>query len=207
MPSFLVVTDASIESDGFRFIVGELDAPLGWLRYVPERFSDFLDYMEKNGIPRAVIFASDFERTRRGLRIFRDWLTKECTAEFERDIRAGHLTFEEVREIQPLVFDVPAFQRFHAQLFKAHCLPKGRKGKRTKYRPKVEELYALACRIYRETPGLSWESACYSATERRPDLVPKSWLADAGGNLKRDAARYWDKSRYSQLSFRQSRDR
>lgn len=67
--------------------------------------------------------------------------------------------------------------------------------------------WAVIERIYRETPGLSWESACYSATEQRPDFVPPSWRADPDGNLKREAARYWDKSRYSQLSYRQNRDR
>jgi len=139
--------------------------------------------------------------------MFYDWCNAKQAEVFEREIRAGNMTFEEAREARPEVFDVPAFQSFHAQLFRANQLPKGKKGKRAKYRREVEELYAMASRIYRETPGLSWEAACDSATEQRPDLVPPNWRADPGGNLKREAARYWDKSKYSQLSYRQRRDR
>ena len=111
-----------------------------------------------------------------------------------------------MREIRKEVFDVPRFQRFLSKSFAGGDLPKRGKGKRRKHNQAVEDLYALACRIYKETPGISWEGACFTATETRPDLIPDSWKADPDGNLKREAARYWDDSIYTQREYRLSRD-
>lgn len=174
---------------------------------VGKPFDAFLAELAKAGITRPALQKLNTTGAEKVLNMFFAWCNAKQAEVFEREIRAGNMTFEDARESRPEVFDVPEFQSFHAQMFKADKLPKGKKGKRTKYRREVEELYALASRIYRETPGLSWESACYSATEQRPDFVPPSWRADPDGNLKREAARYWDKSRYSQLSYRQNRDR
>ncbi|MCC6076041.1 hypothetical protein ACFPTX_16070 [Pseudomonas sp. GCM10022188] len=195
-------------ANGFRFLFADDSGELtGWISHYPERFGDFLDHMEAHGIPRAVALDSDTARATLGVRLFSDWLTNEKAIEFERDIRAGLLTFEDARRVHPGVFKAPAFQRFFALAFAAGKLPRGKPGKRRIHNPKVEALYALACRIYRETPGLSFEAACADATEQRPDLVPDTWREEPGRNLLREATRYWDKSPYSQLSYRQSRDK
>lgn len=203
----LPVLDARIGEDGFRFLVGESQAPLGWLRYNPERFADFLDDWEMNGTPRAAIFASDLALSTYGLRQYNEWADRQTAAAFIHDIQAGHLTFEEAKKIRPTAFNVPELQKFLAQSFATDQMPRRRPGKRRKPRPEVVELYALACRIYRESPGMSWEYACHLSTAQRPDLVPPEWQKDPDGNLKREAARYLDKSPYSQLSYRESRDK
>ena len=202
------ILEMSVCTDGFSFITADdLNNPKLELKYEPEHFARFLGDLSAASMPPSAVLNLNTAGACKILILFYNWLNEQQAAAFEQDIESGKLTFEEARDIRPEVFDVPAFQRFHAQRFKNGSMPKGRKGKRTTFRPEVEALYALACRIYRESPGLSWEYACYSATEARPDLVPQTWRSDPDGNLKREAARYWDKSLYSQLSYRQRRDR
>lgn len=201
----------SVDEEGFTFILAD-DAtgePKTELKYEPNRFKDFLVDIGIGQVGQQIANLSKLDpvASQQLLSVFFKWLNYKQSKVFESEIEAGVLTFEEAREIRPEVFDVPSFQRFHAEMFKQNQMPKRRKGKRAKYRREVEELYALACRIYRESTDLSWESACYAATERRPDLVPDTWRNDPDGNLKREAARYWDKSPYTQLSYRQQRDR
>jgi hypothetical protein len=202
------VLTMEVVEDGFVFVLAnEEGKPENEVKYQPEHFGEYLQEIAKAGIPTETILSLGTTGAAGMLQTFFSWLNHKLAAEFERDIRSGKLTFDEARKIRKEVFDVPSFGRFFAQSFKNGDMPKGKRGKRTKYRREVEELYALACRTYRETAGLSWEAACFSATEQRPDLVPSSWCTDPDGNLRREAARYWDKSMYSQLSYRQSRDR
>jgi hypothetical protein len=201
------ILEMSVSTDGFHFVTADDLGNSKWeLKYEPAHFPRFLADLCAASMPPAAVFNLNTAGSCKILVLFFNWLNEQQAAVFEQDIESGKLTFEEARDIRPEVFDVPTFQRFHAQRFKVGNMPKGKKGKRVKYRPEVEALYALACRIYREDTALSWEDACYSATEARPDLVPQSWHSDPDGNLKREAARYWDKSPYSQLSYRQRRD-
>lgn len=200
----LLVTDGFIAEGGF-----SLSSPSagGWFTYLPDHFERWLDYMDRFGVSRSVLFAADFLKSAVALGLFKRWALTETANEFERDIRAGSLTFEEARDICPDVFKVASFQQFHSLRYAAYQMPQRKKGKRPRYCPREEALYALACRIYKENHDSSWEGACYAATVQRPDLVPEKWRKDPDGNLKRAAARKWDKSVYSQLSYRQSRDK
>lgn len=181
------------------------DFPGGELRDVREDFPAFLRAMEEVGLPPARALQFEGEPAIGLLVSLGRWLDHQAAADFERDIRAGAITFEEARDIRPAVFDVPHFQAFLAQCFKSNSMPKGRKGKRFTYSANVENLYALACRLYSDDPKLSLESACWAATEQRPDLVPPTWQAAPDETLKREALRIWDKSRWSQLGLRQRR--
>ena len=202
------VLQMSITHDGFLFVTANSAGKARYdLKYEPGHFKDFIQSLNKAGVPLAAILKLDTTGATQILRAFYNWLNHKQADEFERYIKAGELTFEEVRNIRKEVFDVPKFERFFTQSFKDGNMPTAKKGKRRTYSRAVEELYALACRIYRETSGLSFESACYAATVQRADLVPSTWQTDPEGNLKRDAARYWDKSPYSQLSYRMSRDK
>jgi hypothetical protein len=198
----------SITDDGCRFVTtNDAGEPAHELKYAPERFDDFIQSMDAAGAQRTAILKLGTSGARQMLRTFYSWLNHKQAEEFERGISAGELTFDEARTIRKEAFDVPQFAQFFAQSFKSGNMPTAKKGKRRTYSRSVEELYALACRIYRETPGLSFESACSAATEQRADLVPSGWVLDPDGNLKREAARYWDKSQYSQKSYRERRDR
>ncbi|MNZ95180.1 hypothetical protein D3C78_1143140 [compost metagenome] len=200
------VQDMRILEDGFYFLVDiDDDCPSGYFRISLEKFSHFLEDLERCGMKRDKVLTLEGAKAAVFVPLYRRWITEQFASECERAIRSGELTFEEARKIRKEVFDVPWVRKFFAECFKSGNMPQGKKGKRTKHRREVEELYALACRIYRENPDHSWEAACYLATEQRPGLVPASWETDPDGNLKREAARYWDKSPYSQLSFRQSR--
>lgn len=198
----ITVLEVSVTNTGFNFATA-----MGVIHYEPEHFDDFTKDLGKAGVAHSSLLKLDTTGAAKILRAFYSWLNHKLAEEFERDIKAGTLTFEEARNIRKDVFDVPQFEHFFVQSFKAGNMPTAKKGKRRAYSSNVEELYALACRIYHETPRLSFESACFAATEQRSDLVPPKWCADPDGNLKREAARHWDKSPYSQLSYRQSRDR
>lgn len=202
--------EVSVIEKGFQFVLAIDDGqPPRKINYAPDHFDHFIDdTCKRTGMSRAAISGLNSNDAATLLRAFSDWLNHKQAEEFEREIRAGNLTFEEARKFRKEVFDVPSFKDFFAHSFKTDTMPKGKQGKRPKYRRNVEELYGLASRIYRESPGISWEEACYLAPEQRPDLIPENWDTDsAGDTLKREAARYWDKSQYSQLSYRESRDR
>ena len=200
----LPVSDAFITENGFSFVIPSIG---GWIRYLPELFERWLEHMGRLGVTRDVLFAADLIATSGAVQRFKEWLQAEAASEFERDIRAELLTFDEARDICPDAFKVPSFQRFLSESFAAKQMPRQKKGKRPTFCPLERDLYALACRIYKENLDSSWEGACYAATMQRPDLVPEKWRKDPDGNLKRAAARKWDKSNYSQLSYRLSRDR
>ncbi|PIA68467.1 hypothetical protein CDR19_21105 [Ectopseudomonas toyotomiensis] len=199
--------EVSITAEGFLFVTADdLGNPKLELKYEPAHFDRFLSELSTASIPREAIFRLDTAGASTILRLFYSWLNTKQAAVFEEDIRAGKMTFEEARDIRKEVFDVPSFARFFQDSWLTGDMPKGKKGKRRSYSENIEALYALACRIYHETPRMSFEEACYSATEQRPDLVPPSWSKDPDGNLKREATRYWDKSRYSQKNYRERRD-
>lgn len=199
--------DVMIFPSGFIFELGDDDGtPLGYLRHTLNDFPDFLADLDKIGLNRSAIFSLPTAAAKHFIQLFDRWLTLEFAHRFVRDIRAGKMTFEDARNIRKEAFTVPFFQHFHAQSFASGNMPKVKKVRARRHDKKVEALYALSCRIYRETPKLSYERACEFAIEQRPDLVPPTWQEDPVATLKREAARYWDKSRYSQQTFRQNRD-
>ncbi|GAC1034393.1 hypothetical protein thsps21_52220 [Pseudomonas sp. No.21] len=202
------VLEISVEEDGFLFLTAD-DAgkPKYELKYEPKEFPGFkLQIQTMSPSFWATTLKLDTQASLKILHLFYHWLNHKFAESAEESIIKGELTFEDVREIRSEAFQVPSFQRFFSESFAAGNLPKRTKGKRRKHNSDIEDLYALACRIYRETPQLSWEVACFEATVRRADLVPASWRKDPEGNLKREAARYWDDSRYSQKSYRENRD-
>lgn len=199
----------SIVEDGFLFVTANDEGkPAHEVKYAPQCFPEFKEHMRtlSTGVWPAVL-KLETTGAKAILKLFYQWMNDQFAELAMARIEDGALTFEDVREARREVFKVPAFQRFVAEKYAADDMPKRGIGKRRKHNQAVEDLYALACRVYRETPGLSFEAACYMATEYRPDLVPPTWKADPDGNLKRDAARYWDGSCYSQLSYRMVRDR
>jgi hypothetical protein len=202
------VLEMSVTADGFLFVTADdLGNPKFDLLYEPTHFSSFLSELSAASIKREAVLQLDTTGASAVLCLFNSWLNTKQAEVFEQDIRAGKMTFEEARDIRKEVFDVPSFARFFQNSWLADDMPKGKKGKRRCYSEDLEALYALACRIYHETPGTSFEEACYAATEQRPDLVPLSWKNDPDGNLKREATRYWDKSQYSQKNYREGRDK
>lgn len=204
----LKVHDVRIMENGFQFIFDKNEKlSVAFIRHKPEFFDEYLSLLVAQGVPLSLILDSNTVRATRGVILYCNWKTHRIAAKLEREIRAGMRTFEEVRTTHNEVFMVPSFQKFFTECFMTDTMPKAKKGKRRTHDPYIEALYALACRIYRETLRLSFEKACEAAVEQRPDLVPLSWREDPVGNLKREATRYWDKSAYSQLSLRQSRDK
>ncbi|SFJ07912.1 hypothetical protein SAMN05216206_3459 [Pseudomonas guineae] len=194
----------SAKEDGFAFcLAGDSGERVRQLTYKPDHYSAFLC---DQGVLGCDALSLDSEAAADLLLAFGEWLNSKQAEEFERDILAGDMTFEEARAISPKAFNMPRLQKLLVERFKTDSMPKGRPGKRTKYRREVEELYGLACRIYRETPGISWEEACDESTSKRPELVPATWIKDPGGSLEKQACRYWDKSNYSQKTYRDSRD-
>lgn len=202
------VLGMSVNAKGFLFITADDKGdPKLELIYEPAIFSRFLSELNDLSIQHEALFNLDTAGTIAVFCLFYSWMNTKQAAVFEEDIRAGNLTFEEAREIRKEVFDVPRFAQFFQKSWLANDMPKGKKGKRRNHSEQVEALYALACRIYRETPSISFEDACYAATEQRPELVPLTWRKDPDGNLKREATRYWDKSQYSQKDYRERRDK
>lgn len=202
------VLEMSVTDEGFLFVTADdLGNPKLELKYDPMHFGKFISELNVASISREAIFRLNSTGASNILFLFYSWLNNNQAAVFERDIRARKMTFEAARELRVEVFDVPTFARFFHKSWLSGDMPKAKKGKRRKHSPEVEGLYALACRIYYETPRLSFEEACYTATQQRPDLVPSRWSKDPDGNLKRVAARYWDQSRYSQKSYRERRDK
>lgn len=203
------VLSLSIADDGFIFVTtNDWGGPRYDVKYAPHCFPEFKKHLQ-TALP--VVWPAVLNLKTAGaaaiLRLFYQWMNDQFSELAIARIEDGTLTFEDVREVRKEVFKVPTFQQFVAEKYAADDMPTRGTGKRRKHNQAVEDLYALACRIYRETPDLSFEAACYMATEQRPDLVPPTWKADPDGNLKREAARYWDGSRYSQLSYRMARDR
>lgn len=203
------VLELSIVEDGFIFVTAnDENAPGHEIKYVPHCFGDFKKHLQTISLEAwPAVLKLETAGAAAILRLFYQWMNDKFAELAMAQIEGGELAFEDVREARKEVFKVPAFQRFVAEKYAADDMPKRSQGKRRKHVQAVEDLYALACRIYRETPSLSFEAACYMATEQRPDLVPPTWKTDPDGNLKRDAARYWDSSPYSQLSYRIERDR
>jgi len=202
------VLEMSITAKGFLFVTADdLGNPKLELLYEPTHFSRFLSELSAASMQREMIFRLNTTGASTILRLFNSWLNTKQADVFEEEIRAGKMTFEDARDTRKEVFDVPSFARFFQNSWLAGDMPKGKKGKRRSYSEDIEALYALACRIYHESPRISFEEACYAATEQRPDLVPLSWNKDPDGNLKREATRYWDKSRYSQKGYRERRDK
>jgi hypothetical protein len=197
--------ETRVIEDGFVFrLASDTGGPAKLLTCRPEHFNTFL---AEEGMINSDLLNLDSDGAASILLAFCKWGYKKQAEEFERDIMAGELTFEEVRTISPEAFNSPNLQKLLASRFKTDTMPKSRRGKRFKYRQAVHELYALACRVYRETPGLSFENACGDACDARPELVPGAWINDPGGNLKREAFRHWDVSTHSQKSYREFRDR
>ncbi len=175
-------------------------------RYMPEHFPQFIADQIKAGATQAQLQTKDTQQALAILAKFDDWSAIKQAEVFERDILAGKITFADAKEINPKAFRVPSFQAMLAQHYFSG-MPAGKKGKRKTHSPTVLELYAVACRIYRENPEISFETACMDAVEQRPDLVPVSWRNDPAGNLKRESIRTWDKSIHSQKSWREDRDK
>jgi hypothetical protein len=202
------VKEMRVIADGFLFVINPNSSqPPYEVKYKPEDFEEFLKELDQSGAPISALLSLDMVGASNLFRAFYKWMNYKLAELFERDIKAGKLTFEEARELRKEVFDIPAFSDFFKASWLADDMPKGKKGKRRSFNRNIEELYATASRIYRENPGKSWEDACGDAIEQNPALVPARWAADPEGNLKREAARYWDKSEYSQLSYRKARDK
>ncbi|SDU04742.1 hypothetical protein SAMN05216296_1471 [Pseudomonas pohangensis] len=210
--------EVSVIEKGFQFVLAIDDGqPSPKIIYAPDHFDHFIaDTCELEGTTRAAIYGLNSSDAATLLRAFSDWLNHKQAEEFEREIKAGNLTFDEARKIRKEVFDVPSFKDFFAHSFKTDTMPKGKPGKRTVHRQNVIELYALACRIYVENPGIRWSSyykkgtACHEAVKLRPDLVPRNWGGDdisKGDRLRREAERTLDKGPHSQLTYRKSRGR
>lgn len=204
------VIGVRIFSEGIIFEVTEDDGtPLWPLRVPIFRFPAFLNDMTRLGLIENIetLHTIPHAEAMKFIPRFQNWLTIVLAQQFELEIKAGNMTFEEARKFRKDVFSVPSFRCHYEECFASGKMPKGKKGKRRIHSPNIENLYALANRIHKEDPTLSFEAACWDAVEQRPDLVPDSWKIDPGGNLKREASRFWDKSPYSQLTFRQNRDR
>ncbi|WP_339846834.1 hypothetical protein [uncultured Halopseudomonas sp.] len=207
LASPISVKEMRVIPDGFLFVIDPNSGPPFYeLKYEPEDFAEFLKELGQSGVSRSALLSLDTVGASSIFKTFYEWMNHKLAELFERDIKAGKLTFEEARELRKEVFDIPAFADFFKASWLAGDMPKGKKGKRRSFNRNVEELYAFASRIYRENQGKSWEDACGDAIEQNPGLVPAGWAADPEGNLKREAARYWDKSEYSQLSYRKARD-
>ncbi|WP_147310751.1 hypothetical protein [Pseudomonas citronellolis] len=202
------VLELSVVEDGFLFVTAnDAGEPAYELKYEPSDFPGFRQCIQTIAPwAWAATLKLDTPAAAAILHLFYHWINYKFAEIAEKLILKGEMTFEDVREIRSEAFQVPRFQRFFSESFVAESLPKRTKGKRRKHNPAIEDLYALACRIYKESPNLSWEAACFEATNRRADLVPASWRHDPEGNLKREAARYWDGSRYSQKDYRERRD-
>lgn len=205
----LKARELRVAEKGFNFVIeGEEGRPDLEMIYEPVGFPLFLEEMSQLGISNEAILAygSKTAGAHKLNVVFRDWCDAKIATDFESAIKANKLTFEEARDIRKQAFDVPRFAAFFKERWLSGTMPKARKGKRRAYSQNVRELYALASRIYRQTPGISFEAACFEATAKRPDLIPAGWSKEPDDNLKREAARYWDKSPYSLLSYRQDRD-
>ncbi|MCY1388547.1 hypothetical protein D3C87_806910 [compost metagenome] len=197
------VLAAEVNANGFVMVIGLEPGRPDYgkcFRYCPNGFQEFLLIWEKTGVTRQQIFDLDTDGTAKLLCAFIEWADERNADNFIRDIRAGLLTVNDARKIRPDVFNRPRFADFIAG-----DLPPGKRGKRAAHRPDEFELYALACKFYRESTVLSLLAACDKAITQRPDLVPDSWDADeAPETLKRRVANYWDKSIYTHYCYRMS---
>ena len=125
---------------------------------------------------------------------------------FLQQIEEGNKTFEDVRELNPDLFDHPRMKDALASAFRENNMPKRKRGGRARELDlNVVELYGWA-KWYYVRDGESWEAACDAACRRHKNLVPKAWGEDPGGNLKKEASRKLDKHPlYSQHSFRRDK--
>lgn len=60
----------------------------------------------------------------------------------------------------------------------------------------------LACRIERDEQPITWLGACAAACERRPELVPVTWIECPAENLRREGDNYYNKTRWGAYRLR-----
>ena len=115
------------------------------------------------------------------------------------------MAFEDLREIDPSLFEHPRIMRALAIAFRDDAMPKRKKGKKRKLNPGVVELYGWAHWYYEEY-SLTWEKSCERACSSHEHLVPESWEGDQVVNLQKEAKRFLDgHPYYGQLKRRKDR--
>jgi len=195
------VLAAEANENGFVMVIGLEPGHPDYgrhFRYYPNGFDEFLLSWEKLNVSRQELFDLDTNGTAMLLYAFIEWADERNASEFKQAITAGSLTVNDVRKIRPDVFNLPHFAEFAAG-----DLPPGKRGKRAANRPDEFELYALTCKLYRDSSVMSLAAACSKAIELRPDLLPSTWdLDEAPDTLKRRVASYWDKSLFTHFSYR-----
>lgn len=129
---------------------------------------------------------------------FQTWAKPERARQAIELIEQEGLTFEQLREDLPDVFEVQEFKDYLAQRLATNTMPRARPGKRRNAvaHAAKRELYLVACRIEREEQPLTWIAACAAACVRSPALVPKTWLESPAENLRREADSYFNKTRW-----------
>lgn len=204
----LLCGDFTCAPYGFRWRVFPLvfdrpTQPVGEIHYSCEGFTDWLESLPP-GLPRLQATTGTGRLALMCFERFQSWAKPERARQAIEMIDAGYATFEQLREDVPDVFEVPAFKNYLAARMASGNMPKAKRGKRrnAEQHAAKRELYLLACQIEREEQPITWLGACATACERRPELVPATWVECPAENLRREGDGYYNKTRWGAYRLR-----
>lgn len=154
-------------------------------------FPGWLDRMEREGTPRALILQAAGLQALEWRERYLEWGRLEELRHAEHLITHQGKTFEEVFAWAPHTADRPEMERLRGRLANAGIGAKRKQGGRGKSRdlwPHKRELGILALDILRDHPdGKDLMAACRLACQLRPEWLPKRWTVGSG-----PAAYLWD---------------
>lgn len=203
----LRVVYSAVTDFGYLFVFKNPYAPteLGVALMHLEGFYQFMHSVPSDGMTREKLLSMKNEELPYVDARFQGWIAHQYEQQFLPLISAGNMTFEQAYAVCPLLKNRPQFQKIVEQCRTSGSVPKAKRGKRLIARPAIKSLYDYACRCYVDSPGLNLDDAYHQAVVDYPDLVPDTWRMDPAGTLKRYAHRWFDKTKDSQLTYRQSR--
>lgn len=167
--------------------------PHAWADLPLTGWTDWIEAMEANGLPRAAITTATGMAAISCWVNFNNWAAPKAAEQAIQILENGGGTIAELNDVIPAIEHVGAYRDYVADRALAGALPKkrqGQRGKKLEIRRAVLELFALACVLYREQPAMSWANAYEAACNERPEWVPSSWMdGDNGGRLGKEAAK------------------